>query len=586
MADAEFVKRAYPSDTISVAQMDDARAAFTRELEAAVRGRARQARRLDVDRAGEGALSVRAVPRLEPLRPELVRRRRPHDVARAERGAVHAERLHDVHHAGGRRRLEHRPRAARRAPTGSTSAARSGSTRRARSRSTRTTRAARRSGSARARRTSAPPAASRASASTSRRTAARRGPGRSASPSSRARASARSSSSPATRTRSTSPRRRRSAATRRSAARASRARCRGSRSGASTSRRTAARRGASSTTARRRRATCTGDATEFANGGVCSPRGVRDIAFDPSNSGHPVRGLVRARRLALDRRGRDLGADQAVDQRGDHPVAAGDRGQHGSRAAPRACTCTRATRHQNPSRVYRSDSVATGVPVFVDLANPSTASPGYAYYNLCTAQCWYDLFVYTPKGHPDVFYAGGSYAYDETADLERRAVILSTDAGATGTDMTMDSTDPIHPNALHPDQHYLVTVPGKPFEFIEANDGGVMRSNGSVRRRLVVVRHARSQPDLARALQAAALAGAEAAGVDEQRAADAPVPEPVGEPARRRHAAGRDAGQRHVGEPRAGAVGEHDDRRRRPVRLRRRRSRSSASTPSRAARST
>jgi hypothetical protein len=44
--------------------------------------------------------------------------------------------------------------------------------------------------------------------------------------------------------------------------------------------------------------------------------------------------------------------------------------------------------------------------------------------------------------------------------------------------MTFDGTDPLHPNGLHPDQHDLVTVPGKPFQFIETNDGGVMRSNG------------------------------------------------------------------------------------------------------------
>jgi hypothetical protein len=36
----------------------------------------------------------------------------------------------------------------------------------------------------------------------------------------------------------------------------------------------------------------------------------------------------------------------------------------------------------------------------------------------------------------------------------------------------------LHPNGLHPDQHAIVTVPGNPFQFIETNDGGVMRSSG------------------------------------------------------------------------------------------------------------
>ena len=57
-------------------------------------------------------------------------------------------------------------------------------------------------------------------------------------------------------------------------------------------------------------------------------------------------------------------------------------------------------------------------------------------------------------------------------------MVLSTDAGASGTDMTFDGTDPLHPNGLHPDQHDLVTLPGRPFNFIESGDGGLMRSNG------------------------------------------------------------------------------------------------------------
>ena len=66
--------------------------------------------------------------------------------------------------------------------------------------------------------------------------------------------------------------------------------------------------------------------------------------------------------------------------------------------------------------------------------------------------------------------------------------MLSTDAGVSATDMTMDGTDPLHPNGLHPDQHALVTNPNNPFQFFEANDGGVMRSSGDVHRRLGVVR--------------------------------------------------------------------------------------------------
>ena len=38
----------------------------------------------------------------------------------------------------------------------------------------------------------------------------------------------------------------------------------------------------------------------------------------------------------------------------------------------------------------------------------------------------------------------------------------------------------MHPNALHPDQHVLVTNPSNPYQFFEGNDGGVMRSTGQL----------------------------------------------------------------------------------------------------------
>jgi hypothetical protein len=224
-------------------------------------------------------------------------------------------------------------------------------------------------------------------------------------------------------------------------------------------------------------AVCTGSAAEFANAAVCSPRGVRDIALDPSNSdiiyaASYARGVWRSNDAGTTWTQVKTSINPAVIQ--SRPAIA---------VTTLASGATRMYVHegnagQNPSRLYRSDSVATGVPVFTDLSSPSTASPGYGTYNLCGGQCWYDLFVYTPKGYPDVVYAGGSYSYGQRF-TNKRAVVLSTDAGVSATDMTMDSTDPLHPNALHPDQHFIVTVPGDPWTFIESNDGGVMRSNGT-----------------------------------------------------------------------------------------------------------
>jgi hypothetical protein len=129
------------------------------------------------------------------------------------------------------------------------------------------------------------------------------------------------------------------------------------------------------------------------------------------------------------------------------------------------------------SRVFRSDSVATGSPVWTDLTSANPADSRWGTFNFCTGQCWYDNFVYTPAGHPDIVYVGGSYSYGEPY-ANHRGVVMSTDAGQTWYDQTADGTDPVHPNALHPDQHVIVTNPTNPYQFFEGNDGGVMRSTG------------------------------------------------------------------------------------------------------------
>jgi hypothetical protein len=95
----------------------------------------------------------------------------------------------------------------------------------------------------------------------------------------------------------------------------------------------------------------------------------------------------------------------------------------------------------------------------------------------CDGQCWYDNVVFTPANHPDVVYLMGSFNYPLFGFNNGRAVLLSTDGGATWSDLTQDGK-PNHANATHPDQHAIVVNPNNPYQYWEGSDGGVVRSDG------------------------------------------------------------------------------------------------------------
>jgi hypothetical protein len=231
-------------------------------------------------------------------------------------------------------------------------------------------------------------------------------------------------------------------------------------------------------------AQCDTVAEATAAGSPCSVRGVRRIALDPANpgivyAGSYARGVWRST---------DGGTTWTQIKASLAPTVAPNPFPTDSSMRPELAVTalpdgkTRMYVYEGSAgsptaRLFRSDDVASGAPVFTNLSSSSLASQGYGTHNVCTGQCWYDNFVYTPAGYPDIVYVGGSYAYGEQHS-NKRGVVLSTDAGVSSTDMTMDGTDWLHPNGLHPDQHAIVTNPSNPFQFFEVNDGGVMRSSG------------------------------------------------------------------------------------------------------------
>ena len=135
-----------------------------------------------------------------------------------------------------------------------------------------------------------------------------------------------------------------------------------------------------------------------------------------------------------------------------------------------------------------SQTAATPVPgLWKKLTTDTVGSDGYATFDFCTGQCWYDAALFTPAGQPDTVLVLGSFQYNESFTFTNaRAVVRSTTAGEpdpahgnrTFTDMTFDNTSATAPNSIHPDQHALVFVPGRPDIWFEGNDGGIMRSSG------------------------------------------------------------------------------------------------------------
>jgi hypothetical protein len=134
------------------------------------------------------------------------------------------------------------------------------------------------------------------------------------------------------------------------------------------------------------------------------------------------------------------------------------------------------------SRFFVADAVETGAPVFVQKTSSVVGTPGYATYNFCTGQCWYDQGVYSPPGYPNMVYVFGSFVYAESHNISNaRAVLLSQDGGNNFTDLT-DAANGVDANhdGLHPDQHALITNPNNPLQFFEGSDGGLMVSDGTL----------------------------------------------------------------------------------------------------------
>jgi len=218
-----------------------------------------------------------------------------------------------------------------------------------------------------------------------------------------------------------------------------------------------------------------------------STRGVNEVAADPSNASIIyAAAFPRNNAAPLNTgggvwRSMDAGVTWTQIKSALNPTQNTDRSSFAVNTLPNGKTrmyvgignsLTAAAQHGS---LYRTDDATAASPTFTDLTND--ANIGYCGYS-AGGQCWYDNVVYSPAGFPDVVYVGGSMDYDRlNARNNGRAWMLSKDAGVTWYDLTQDS-DADEAEAIHPDQHAIVTLPGNPWLFITGSDGGVVRSDG------------------------------------------------------------------------------------------------------------
>jgi hypothetical protein len=135
------------------------------------------------------------------------------------------------------------------------------------------------------------------------------------------------------------------------------------------------------------------------------------------------------------------------------------------------------------SFVLRTDDARAASPTFTNLSSSVDGTPGFSSFNICAAQCSYDMPIAVPEGKPNEVWIGGVTQYGELppypgADRSNgRNVLRSTNAGAHFTDMSGDARDPFEAN--HPDVQVLAFVPdSSPTIAFIGSDGGVMRTSG------------------------------------------------------------------------------------------------------------
>jgi Arc-like DNA binding domain len=137
---------------------------------------------------------------------------------------------------------------------------------------------------------------------------------------------------------------------------------------------------------------------------------------------------------------------------------------------------------EDASRVLRTDDARAATPAFQMLSSEIDGTPGFSSFDVCAAQCSYDMPIAVSPRNPDVVMIGGQTQYGELppyAGADRsngRNIMLSRNGGVFFTDMSGEAKDPFEAN--HPDVQVLAFHPTNPNVLFIGSDGGIVRTSG------------------------------------------------------------------------------------------------------------
>jgi hypothetical protein len=137
---------------------------------------------------------------------------------------------------------------------------------------------------------------------------------------------------------------------------------------------------------------------------------------------------------------------------------------------------------EDASRVLRSDDARAATPAFQMLSSEVDGTPGFSSFDVCGAQCSYDMPIAVSPKNPDVVMIGGQTQYGELppypgADRSNgRNIMLSRNGGQLFTDMSGEAKDPFEAN--HPDVQIIAFHQTNPNILFIGSDGGIVRTSG------------------------------------------------------------------------------------------------------------